>query len=247
MAVKSGSDETSAGGVAAVDRALSILHAFEDGDHALTLIELSRRTGLYKSTLLRLAVSLERQRFLVRQQDGRFRLGSALLLLGGVYERAMDLRHLAEPVLQALANATGESATLEIREGDHRVVAMRIEGRQTVREQITPGKMMPLDRGAPGHILARYTAPNPPATPEIMVSLGERNPEIAGVAVPVFGVRQAFIGALVGSGTVARFSVPGRLETMKQAVYAHAQQLTATLGGDPGVYDRPKPARKRRG
>jgi DNA-binding IclR family transcriptional regulator len=247
VAVKGGSEATSAGGVAAVDRALSILHAFRDGDHALALVELSRRTGLYKSTLLRLALSLERQRFLVRQEDGRFRLGSALLLLGGVYERAMDLRDLAEPVLRALADASGESATLEIREGDYRVVAMRIEGRQTVREQITPGKMMPLDRGAPGHILTRYTAPNPPAVPEIVVSLGERNPEIAGVAVPVFGVRQAFIGALVGSGTVARFSAPGRLEAMKQAVYAHARQLTETLGGDPSVYDGPRPARKRQG
>jgi DNA-binding IclR family transcriptional regulator len=118
---------------------------------------------------------------------------------------------------------------------------MRVEGREMVREQITPGKMMPLDRGAPGHILTRYTAPNPPAAPEIVVSLWERNPEIAGVAVPVFGVRQVFVGALVGSGTVARFSAPGRLEAMKQAVYAHARQLTVTLGGDPAVYDRPGP------
>jgi hypothetical protein len=35
------------------------------GDRGLTLAELSRRTVLYKSTLLRLLASLERQRYVV--------------------------------------------------------------------------------------------------------------------------------------------------------------------------------------
>ena len=42
-------------GVAALDRAFSILFAFRPGDYALTLAELAARTGLYKSTILRLA------------------------------------------------------------------------------------------------------------------------------------------------------------------------------------------------
>ena len=45
-------------GVAAVNRALSILQAFEGETEALTLALLARRTGLYKSTLLRLIASL---------------------------------------------------------------------------------------------------------------------------------------------------------------------------------------------
>ncbi len=239
MTVKPNGDEAPAGGVAAVDRALGILHAFREGDGALSLIELSRRTGLYKSTLLRLATSLERYRFLIRQEDGRFRLGSALLYLGGIYERGLDLRPLVYPVLQTLADITGESASLEIREGDHRVVVMRVEGRQTVREHIAPGMMMPLDRGAPARVLTRYGDGSdrlPP--PRVFVSLGERNPEIAGVAAPVFGVRQVFIGALCGSGTVARLSAPKRMRVMKTAVFEQARALTATLGGDAAVYEQ---------
>ena len=65
------------GGVAAVDRALSILAAFEDGNRQLELAELARRTGLYKSTLLRLAVSLERGGMLRRGADGAFQIGRA--------------------------------------------------------------------------------------------------------------------------------------------------------------------------
>ena len=237
MAVKPSEGEA-IGGVAAVDRALSILHAFREGDGALTLVELSRRTGQYKSTLLRLAVSLERQRFLVRQEDGRFRLGSALLYLSGVYERALDLRHIVQPALLALAETTGENATLEIREGSNRVVALRAEGRQIVREHLSPGTVLPLDRGAPARVLRRYgVTPDQQPPPRVHVSLGERNPEIAGVAAPVFGVRQALVGALCGSGTVARLSVPERMATMKQAVFARARDLTAALGGDASVFE----------
>jgi DNA-binding IclR family transcriptional regulator len=225
------------GGVAAVDRALSILQVFRDGDGALSLVELARRTGLYKSTLLRLAVSLERARLITRQEDGRFRLGSALLYLGGLYERGLELRPLVYPVLERLAEITGESASLEIREGELRVVAMRVEGRQTVREHIAPGKTMALDRGAGAHVLTRYGGvPGAGLPPRIIVSLGERNPETAGVAAPVFGARQIFIGALCGSGTVARLSVPGHMQLMKTAVFEQAKALTAVMGGDASVY-----------
>ena len=47
-------------GVDAVERALTLLDAFNGGDSALPLKELSQRSGLTKTTILRLAVSLER-------------------------------------------------------------------------------------------------------------------------------------------------------------------------------------------
>jgi hypothetical protein len=41
-------------GVAAVERALSILGAFYDGESTLSLSKIAQRAGLYKSTTLRL-------------------------------------------------------------------------------------------------------------------------------------------------------------------------------------------------
>ena len=55
-----------AAGVAAVDRALAIRDAFTDQDQKLSLAELAKRTGLYKSTAIRLAKSLEKGRYLHR-------------------------------------------------------------------------------------------------------------------------------------------------------------------------------------
>ena len=46
-------------GVSAAERALAVLTAFRRGDGALSLAELAERTGLVKSTIMRLAVSLQ--------------------------------------------------------------------------------------------------------------------------------------------------------------------------------------------
>ena len=77
------------GGVAAVDRALSILDALTDDK--VSLADLSKRTGLYKSTVLRLLASLEHARLIRRQDDGRYALGSEIARLHGLYAAAQSL------------------------------------------------------------------------------------------------------------------------------------------------------------
>lgn len=72
-------------GVAAVDRALTILSAFDGEPNALTLAALSRRTGFYKSTLLRLIASLQAHGYVLQLPDGRYHLGPTPFRLGAVY------------------------------------------------------------------------------------------------------------------------------------------------------------------
>ena len=57
-------------GVAAVDRAIDVLEAFERAGPSLTLSELAQHTGLVKSTVLRLAASLVRRGLLRREAGG---------------------------------------------------------------------------------------------------------------------------------------------------------------------------------
>jgi DNA-binding IclR family transcriptional regulator len=75
-------------GVAAVDRALLILSAFREDDVALSLALLARRTGLYKSTILRLLQSLLRAGYVVRQPDGNYVIGSEPTRLAKMYRPA---------------------------------------------------------------------------------------------------------------------------------------------------------------
>src|SRR5213595_623991 len=79
------------GGAVAVDRALFVLSAFHLGDTTLSLVELAQRTGLYKSTLLRLLASLEHARLILRHTDGRYGLGPEVARLHSVYSASFSL------------------------------------------------------------------------------------------------------------------------------------------------------------
>ena len=76
--------------VEAVERALTILEAFREGEEALSLAALAEKTGFYKSTILRLAASLERFGYLARTPTGLYRLGPSLWRLGSLYRRSFD-------------------------------------------------------------------------------------------------------------------------------------------------------------
>ena len=76
-------------GVSAAERALAVLTAFRRGDGALSLAELAERTGLLKSTILRLAQSLQHYHLLARLPDGSYRLDAETLRLGTAYQQGI--------------------------------------------------------------------------------------------------------------------------------------------------------------
>ena len=78
-------------GVATADRVLAVLTAFKKGDGTLSLAELSSRTGLVKSTIMRLAVSLEKHGLMARVADSSYRLDAEVFRLGMLYRQSFRL------------------------------------------------------------------------------------------------------------------------------------------------------------
>jgi DNA-binding IclR family transcriptional regulator len=223
-------------GVEAVGRALSLLMAFRDGDGPLTLTELAARTGLHKSTALRLFASLLHYGFLRRLPDGRYHLGPELLRLAQLYQQSFHLTEVVVPALRRLSEVTGETAAFYIRDGDSRICLHRVEPARTVRATASVGARFPLDRGASGKVLLAFE--NSPAGrfAEIRramwaVSLGERNPETAAIACPVFGVMGAMCGSLSISGPRERMTAAA-FDRIRPQILSVAAELTDTLGGD---------------
>jgi DNA-binding IclR family transcriptional regulator len=118
-------------GVAVIDRACAILFAFRPDDAALTLAELAARTGLYKSTLLRLAGSLIQHRLLLRLDDGRYQLGSATFMLGALYQRSLNVGDILMPLMRELAETSGESVSFYVRDEAVRVCLHRVGRKAT--------------------------------------------------------------------------------------------------------------------
>ncbi len=225
------------GGVAAVDRAFAILAAFRDDDRSLTLAELGRRTGLYKSTILRLIESIERAGFIRQLEDGSYAIGARALHIGRLYQASFDLDELLRPTLARLAKDSGETASFFVRDRDRRICVRRVEPDRSVRIVLHEGDRLPLEQGSAGKVLLAFGRSPPKTLTDVRASLvafsrGERDPEAASVSVPVFARGGAFAGALSLSGPIERFDAE-TTRRLADSLLDAAATLTQAIGGDP--------------
>jgi DNA-binding IclR family transcriptional regulator len=90
--------------VTALARGLEVLACFRHGDRMLGNQELSRRCGLAKSTVSRLTHTLTKLGYLIYVEDSaKYSLGTATLSLGSAMLSRLDIRKLAHPLMQQLA------------------------------------------------------------------------------------------------------------------------------------------------
>ncbi|WP_082548962.1 IclR family transcriptional regulator [Rhizobacter sp. Root404] len=239
------------GGVAAVERALSILDALTED--RVTLVELSKRTGLYKSTVLRLLKSLEKYGYVLRNAEGLYRLGSKVLLLGSLYQRHFRTSDIVPPVLEKLAADLHEGASFYVCEDDKRICLHRVDSTRAIRDSVHVGDRLPLTVGAAGHVLRAFTGARGERFDEIRramyaASFGERDAETAAIAAPVFGSGNRLMGALSVSGPRYRLEELGEARIVP-VLFKYAKELTRTCGGnvdDPTLsgWNLPEPKRK---
>jgi DNA-binding IclR family transcriptional regulator len=220
------------GGVAAVDRALSVLGVFSAGAPLLGLADIAALTEMHKSTVLRLLASLEHAHLIHRQPDGRYALGAGIVRLHQIYAASFSLESVIMPALRELVALTKESAAFHVRQGSHRLCLHRVDSPRPVRDHIRPGDLLPLDRGAGGRILTAYGgAPGQMyeriRREQVVVLVGDRIPEIAGIAAPVFNPDGELLGAMTLTMPSDRFKAD-----YDKPVTQAARKLTTMLGGE---------------
>jgi DNA-binding IclR family transcriptional regulator len=219
--------------VYAVTRALLILDSFGAHEQGVSLAELSRRLGMSKPTVLRTARTLERSGYLVQMEDSRWRLGPSAGWLGVRYQRCFDVNNAIDLALRRLAAATRETAALYVIEGGARACVARVDRPSLARHHIRVGEMLPLERGASGHVLTAFSGKPGALYDEVRrrgyyVSLGERDRAMASIAVPVLGSRRALFGAVCVSGTLDRLDRP-KLERHLPRLSKAAAELTRAV------------------
>jgi DNA-binding IclR family transcriptional regulator len=101
-------------GTQAVDRALGLLIEIMDSNKALTFSDLLDSSGLAKSTLSRLLSSLENAALIHRTAAGLIRPGAALTRFAYSHAPNEELLEFAEPAMQSLNEATGETINLAV-------------------------------------------------------------------------------------------------------------------------------------
>lgn len=226
---------TQGGGVAAVDRALTILTAVERSTEPVSLSELSRLTGFYKSTLLRLIVSLERAALVVQRPDLRYELGPLAFRLGRAYDASHQLEEHVLESLHRLVEQDTQSASFHMRYNDHqRLCLFRVNSHHSTLDNVKTGDLLTLGNGAPAKVI-QYFHPRSghsleADTPLLFTSFGERDPSCAAISCPVFAAHGLFVGAISLSGPRERFDTVA-VTWMSKVLVVEARALTESLGG----------------
>lgn len=228
------------GGIATLDRALSLLTCFTASQPVLTLAELAGRTRISKSTVLRMLASLAHAHMAQRLPDGRWTVGAEVERLHRVFAASFSLESAVMPALQALVDATQESAAYYVPHGNVRLCLYRVDSPRPVRDNQKPGDLLPLDRGAGGRILQAYAAAQAGTAghggdhtlgarirrEQMVVLIGDRVPELAGLAAPVFGADGNLAGAVTLTMPTERLDRAYALP-----VQMAARSITNNLGG----------------
>ncbi|MFC8359765.1 IclR family transcriptional regulator [Streptomyces griseorubiginosus] len=140
-----------------VDRALSVLSAFDRQNRTLTLSDISRRSGLPLATAHRIVNRLHSWGALERGEEGSYSIGLRLWETGTLAPRCSPLAEAALPHLMDLRARTSAGALLVIRDGLEGVcLAIAWSGPSSPVCLPESGDRMPLHACAAGLVLLAH-------------------------------------------------------------------------------------------
>jgi DNA-binding IclR family transcriptional regulator len=219
-----------------VDKTVALLDAI--AAEPCSLADLVVATGLPRPTAHRLALALEHHEVLARDADGRF-------VIGGRAARwsagADALRARAEDVVIELRDATGVSAQVYRRVGDQRLCIAAAEPAAGLRDTVPVGSLLTLGAGSAAQVLVAWLPDDERASvlegaafteadlAEVRRrgwahSLGQREPGVGSISVPVTDAHDVVIAAVSISGPLERLTRPTAAQ--RRTLHAAAAQLS---------------------
>ena len=189
----------------------------------------------------------------------KYSIGPKLLELAWARVGNANLIEKATPHMRWLRDQTGETVVLSIRSGFEHLYVQQIESRHEMRRTVQIGRTAPLYCGAPGKVILAHmsdgemehffatvqlvphtdkTVTDPFALRDALrqiraqgfaVTIGERIPDTASIAVPVRDHRGDVAASLAISMPIMRY-VPTRVDEWVSLVKSAAQRISAELG-----------------
>jgi DNA-binding IclR family transcriptional regulator len=245
--------------VESVIKAIEILGCFTVDEPQLSLMQLSEKTGLYKSGITRICGTLTAYGFLVREPGPIYKLGPRLMTLGKIYEQSNTLLSLAQPIMRELVSLTSETAELYVLDGKKRICIAVEEAPSSIRYVMKEGESLELHAGASGKlflaysseafrteilnekVLEKFTDKTIVARDQLArefetirqkgyaTSMSERYPEVAAIAAPIYDHDESVVAALSISGPEYRFTKKHR-NLMLESLLSSARKLSYLLG-----------------
>jgi DNA-binding IclR family transcriptional regulator len=120
-----------------IERMFALIDVLASREDAVSLKEISEKTGLHPSTTHRILNDLATGRFVDRPEAGSYRLGMRLLELGNLVKARLNVRDAALTLMRELHKQIQQPVNLALRQGDEIVYIERAfserSGMQVVR------------------------------------------------------------------------------------------------------------------
>lgn len=132
------------------ENVLQILFVWhETGQKSLGLTEISRITGINKSTVYKILLSLQKYHMVFLDPiTKKYSIDYGVLTLSTAFIRQTDLHTVAHPLIEDLAARSGKTITLALRKQEHLVFIDRVDGCENVRFYCDIGKIAYFNSGA---------------------------------------------------------------------------------------------------
>jgi DNA-binding IclR family transcriptional regulator len=245
--------------IQALERSFAILRAIASHSRSVGVSEVSRITGLPKSTVSRTLAALEEQGAVDRLDDqGHYAIGEGLVELTARATPLRRLRELARGELPDLTEVLGESCAIAIPDNDEVLYVETFAPESVVQVQDWTGARFPFHVVAAGLAiqstwrandvrdyvvrgLATFTDRSISDGAELSERLNEArrhghtwtiqefSDEINGVAAPILGADGRAVAALTAYGPEFRFPGDDNIASIAAAVSAAAQRITEQL------------------
>lgn len=141
--------------IQSLERGLAVLLAFDEHRPRPTLAELAAATGYSRPAIRRILLTLHRLGY-VENHGARWALTARVLSIGQHYTASHALADTAQPHLAALAEKTGESASLALLDGDEVVYVARVTVRRIMSINVSPGTRVAAHATSMGRILLAW-------------------------------------------------------------------------------------------
>ncbi len=246
-----------------VIKAMRLLDLFTEGTPELTLKEIAAKANMPKPTAYRLLTALESGNMLYKtkenEHDSRYRLGLKLLELGQAVSEQIDLRDIALPYMEQLADKINEVIHLVVINQGVATYIEKVESKKALRLFTKIGKSVPLYIGSGPKLLLAHLPKekqdaildadnlqplhNHPPVDRVNLkkelvtirqtghasSTGEQDADTTGISYPLYDYRNEVIAALTVSG-LSRYYEGGNLEEIKRSTAETAQLISQNLG-----------------
>ena len=145
--------------VQSLSRGLAIIRAFDRERPSMTLSQVAVRTGVSRAVARRFLHTLANDGYV--GTDGKyFRLTPKVLDLGYAYLSSLDLSEVAQPIMQEVVAATGESCSASVLDGTDIVYVARVAAGRIMQVGLSVGSRLPAFCSSMGRVLLASLPPD---------------------------------------------------------------------------------------